>query len=288
MKVLFVGGGNMAQAILGGLLAQKMPASDFRVVEPNAETRAAISVLDVEAFSSLTTNLIDCDAIVLAVKLQMMHEAIAPLAGLLTSQVIVSIAAGINTGSLAVWLGGSAGRYQNVVRTMPNTPALIRAGITGLYATSGVSREGSAIAEALLGAVGKTVWFDDEAMLDAVTAVSGSGPAYVFYFIEALEQAACELGFDADAANLFATQTFLGGAQLAASTNESPGLLRARVTSKRGTTEAAIKAFDQHALKQAFIDGVKAACERSRQLGRELGGTPAVATPPISIPAGKK
>ena len=285
MKVLFVGGGNMTQAILGGLLAQKMPATDFRVVEPNAETRAAIAALGVDAFPSLAANLIDCDAIVLAVKPQMMEEAIAPLAGALTSQVVVSIAAGISTDSLAAWLGGSAGRYQNVVRTMPNTPALIRAGITGLYAVSTVSKEGRAIAGALLGAVGKTVWFDEEAMLDAVTAVSGSGPAYVFYFIEALEQAARELGFDADAARLFAVQTFLGGAQLAASTSESPGLLRARVTSKRGTTEAAIAAFDQHALKQAFIDGVKAACERSRQLGRELG---AASSPTINAAAGKK
>lgn len=285
MKVLFVGGGNMTQAILGGLLAQKMPATDFRVVEPNAETRAAIAALGVDAFPSLAANLIDCDAIVLAVKPQMMEEAIAPLAGALTSQVVVSIAAGISTDSLAAWLGGSAGRYQNVVRTMPNTPALIRAGITGLYAVSTVSKEGRAIAGALLGAVGKTVWFDEEAMLDAVTAVSGSGPAYVFYFIEALEQAARELGFDADAARLFAVQTFLGGAQLAASTSESPGLLRARVTSKRGTTEAAIAAFDQHALKQAFIDGVKAACERSRQLGRELG---AASSPTIDAAAGKK
>lgn len=273
MKVLFVGGGNMAQAILSGLLAQKMPATDFRVVEPNTEARAAISVLGVEVFSSLTTNLIDCDAIVLAVKPQMMAEAIAPLAGALTTQVVVSIAAGIGTESLARWLGGSAGDYQNVVRTMPNTPALIRAGITGLYAAPSVSTEGRAIAGALLDAVGKTVWFDDEAMLDAVTAVSGSGPAYVFYFIEALEQAAGELGFDAAAARLFAVQTFLGGAQLAASTNESPGLLRARVTSKRGTTEAAIAAFDEHALKQSFIDGVKAACERSRELGLLLGSS---------------
>ena len=275
----------MAQAILGGLLAQKMPATEFRVVEPNAATRAAISALGVDVFPSLAASLIDCDAIVLAVKPQMMEEAIAPLAGLLASQVVVSIAAGISTESLAAWLGGSAGRYQNVVRTMPNTPALIRAGITGLYAVSTVSKEGRAIAEALLSAVGKTVWFNEEAMLDAVTAVSGSGPAYVFYFIEALEQAARELGFDADAARLFAVQTFLGGAQLAASTRDSPSALRARVTSKRGTTEAAIKAFDEHALQQAFIDGVKVACERSRELGRELG---AASSPTINAPTGKK
>ena len=277
MKILFVGGGNMAQAILGGLIAQKSPPGNFCVAEPIEETRAAISALGINAFPALTTDLIDCDAIVLAVKPQMMKVAISPLAGTLTSQVVISIAAGISTASLARWLGGSgaAAPYDNVVRTMPNTPALIRAGITGLYAAAGVSAEGRRIAETMLGAVGKTVWFDDEAMLDAVTAVSGSGPAYVFYFIEALEQAALELGFDRSAAQMFATQTFLGSAQLAASTSESPSLLRARVTSKRGTTEAAIETFEKHALKPAFVDGVKAACARSRELGRELSATPA-------------
>ena len=135
--------------------------------------------------------------------------------------------------------------------------------------------EGRRTAEALLGAVGKTVWFDDEAMLDAVTAVSGSGPAYVFYFIEALERAAIELGFEPETARLFATETFLGGAQLLASTNERPSVLRARVTSKQGTTERAIETFDEHGLKQAFIDGVKAACHRSRELGMELSAAPA-------------
>ena len=173
-----------------------------------------------------------------------------------------------------IWLGDLAAPYLNIVRAMPNTPALIRAGITGLYAAPGVTAEGRRIAGSLLDAVGKTVWFDDEAMLDAVTAVSGSGPAYVFYFIEALEQAALELGFDREAASLFARQTFLGGAQLATSTDEAPGVLRARVTSKRGTTESAIEVFDRHALKNAFIDGVKAACARSRELGRELGAAP--------------
>ena len=173
--------------------------------------------------------------------------------------------------------------YDNVVRTMPNTPALIRAGISGLYATNQVSKEGRRIAETLLGAVGKTVWFNHEAMLDAVTAVSGSGPAYVFYFIEALEQAALELGFDPDDARLFASQTFLGGAQLAAAASDPPSVLRARVTSKRGTTECAIEAFDNCGLKQSFIDGVKAACIRSRELGRELGAATAM---PIDLARG--
>jgi pyrroline-5-carboxylate reductase len=275
MKILFVGGGNMAQAIVGGLIAQKMPPGGFRVVDPIAQTRAAISALGVQSFASLTTDLLDCEVIVLAVKPQMMHAAVSPLAGNLTSQLVISIAAGIGTASLSQWLGKGAATYENIVRTMPNTPALLRAGITGLYATAAVGAEGRSIAESLMGAVGKTVWFDDEAMLDAVTAVSGSGPAYVFYFMEALEAAALELGFDPEAARLFASQTFLGGAQLAAASHESPSVLRARVTSKRGTTEAAIAAFDRHGFKHAFIDGVKAACARSRELGQELGTAPA-------------
>lgn len=274
MKVLFIGGGNMAQAIMGGLIAQKSTPENFCVVEPLADTRATIAALGVNAVASLTPGLINCDAIVLAVKPQMIKEAISPLASTLTTQVVISIAAGVNTGSLGGWLGNGTKPFDNIVRSMPNTPALIRAGITGLYAAAGVRAQGREIAEAMLGAVGKTVWFEDEAMLDAVTAVSGSGPAYVFYFIEALEQAAREMGFDQATAHLFATQTFLGGAQLAASASESPAVLRARVTSKRGTTERAIEAFDKHQLKQFFIDGVKAACVRSRELGMELSATP--------------
>jgi pyrroline-5-carboxylate reductase len=274
MRILFVGGGNMAQAILGGLIAQKFPPDSFSVVEPVAETRAAIAALGINVHASIGENFVDCDAILLAVKPQMMSVAISPLAARLTSQVVISIAAGINTTSLGRWLGSTAAPYDNIVRTMPNTPALIRAGITGLYASSGVSDKGRQIADSLLGAVGKTVWFEDEAMLDAVTAVSGSGPAYVFYFIEALEEAALQLGFEREAARTFAVQTFLGSTQLVASTRESPALLRARVTSKRGTTERAIENFDECMLKNGFIDGVKAAAARSRELGEELCAAP--------------
>lgn len=274
MRLLFIGGGNMAQAILGGLIAQKIPPKNFCVVEPNIDARNTIAALGASSYSDFSADLLDCDAVVLAVKPQVMKVAVNPLAGSLTSQVVISIAAGVDTSSLARWLGSDNVPYHNVVRAMPNTPALIRAGITGLHAAAGVDESGKQLAQTLLGAVGKTVWFDNESMLDAVTAVSGSGPAYVFYFIEALEQAALELGFARDDARLFASQTFLGGAQLAAASSESPGVLRARVTSKRGTTESAIGTFDKHELKQAFIDGVKAACERSRQIGEELGSLP--------------
>jgi pyrroline-5-carboxylate reductase len=274
MKVLFVGGGNMAQAILGGLIAQGGPAEDFCVAEPLQEARNRISLLGVNAEEKVKDGMLGCDAIILAVKPQMMREAVTPLAARLDSQLVISIAAGIGITSIGRWLGDGTSRYEHVVRAMPNTPALIRAGITGLYASAAVGKEGRHVAETLLGAVGQTAWFDDEAMLDAVTAVSGSGPAYVFYFIEALEQAAVEMGFNQHDARLFANQTFLGGARLAAGGDEPSSTLRARVTSKRGTTEAAIYAFDQHALKQGFIDGVKAACKRSRELGLELADSP--------------
>ena len=209
----------------------------------------------------------------------MMKAAIAPLAGRLTSQLVVSIAAGVRSTDLARWLAKAGGitaaaagpdPYGNIVRAMPNTPALIRAGITGLYAMQGVGPGARTAVEKLLGAVGETAWFDDEAMLDAVTAVSGSGPAYVFYFIEALEQAARELGFDEPTARQFSLQTFLGGARLAAGSNEAPGVLRQRVTSRRGTTERAIETFDSLELKRHFVQGVKAACQRSHELGDEM------------------
>lgn len=274
MKVLFVGGGNMAQAILGGLATEGLPNENFCVVEPLAETRALLAARAIATAATVSDDLLAVDAIVLAVKPQMMQAAILPFAGKLDTQVVISIAAGINTQSLAQWLGTAAMPYENVVRTMPNTPAVIGAGISGLFAAQSVTAEGREMAASLLGAVGKTVWLNDEAMLDAVTAVSGSGPAYVFYFIEALEQAAREMGFDDAAARLFATETFLGGAKLAAASSEPASVLRARVTSKRGTTERAIEVFDNAKLKAGFIDGVKAAAARSRELASELGAPP--------------
>jgi pyrroline-5-carboxylate reductase len=277
MKILFVGGGNMAQAIIGGLLSKGAKAADLHAIEPFADTRMALSSLGVASAECFRASDLDAGIIVLAVKPQMMKAAVAPLAGKLRAQIVVSIAAGIRCGDLAGWLGDASAGYQNIVRTMPNTPALIHAGITGLYAMPGVGASDREKAESLMAAVGQAHWFDDEAMLDAVTAVSGSGPAYVFYFIEALEQAALELGFNATAARAFATTTFVGGARLAAGSSESPATLRERVTSKRGTTERAIETFDQLQLKRHFIEGVKAACARSRELGEEMGRQAAAA-----------
>jgi pyrroline-5-carboxylate reductase len=272
MKIGFIGGGNMCQAIIGGLITKGRAAGDMIVVEPNEAARDTLASLEVAVTPAVEARIFDCDVIVLAVKPQVMREAILPLSGKLTSPLVVTIAAGIRTQDLARWLGGVK-PYARIVRAMPNTPALMQAGITGLYAAPALEAGDKAIAEELLGAVGKTVWLDDEAMLDAVTAVSGSGPAYVFYFIEALEDAAKELGFSAEAARMFAIETFRGGAILAAASSDSPATLRANVTSKRGTTERAIEHFDAAALKQQFIAGVKAAALRSAELGAQLGNS---------------
>ena len=287
MKILFVGGGNMCQAIIGGLIAQGTAATDIHVIEPLVETREALGKMRIESASGFDERDLAADVLVLAVKPQMMKIAVAPFAGKLTGQLVVSIAAGIRSTDLANWLVTPGGKprsaaepapYRNIVRAMPNTPALIRAGITGLYAMPGVEASARNAVETLLGAVGQTAWFDDEAMLDAVTAVSGSGPAYVFYFVEALEKAAQELGFDESTARQFALQTFLGGARLAAESSEAPAALRRRVTSKGGTTERAIETFDALDLGRHFAEGVRAACERSRELGDEMSRDAAVET----------
>lgn len=269
MKVLFIGGGNMAQAIGHGLIARGTPASDIGVIEPVEALREDWRRRGARADAGFTPEQLAADTLVLAVKPQAMEAALAPFAGRLAGQLVLSIAAGIRAARIGRWLGGSGEPYAHIVRCMPNTPAMIGAGITGVVACPGVSATQRQVAEDLLGTVGKVRWFDDEAMLDAVTAVSGSGPAYVFYFIEALEEAALALGFEPTAARQFAVETFAGSAQLAARSADSPSQLRAKVTSRRGTTERAIECFDAAGLKSAFIAGVVAARERARELGDE-------------------
>jgi pyrroline-5-carboxylate reductase len=271
MRIGFIGGGNMAVAIIGGLLARGHAAGEIVVAERDAGQRerladrfgVAVEALPGARFSS-------AEAIVLAVKPQQMREAVAPLAALLGTQPVVSIAAGIRLADLSRWLGG----YQTLVRAMPNTPALVHAGITGLHAAAGVTQAQREAATALLAAVGEVIWFEDEAMLDAVTAVSGSGPAYVFYFLEALEQAARELGLASADARQLAAQTFAGSVKLALAGHEPFQVLRERVTSKGGTTERALGLMQGAAVKERIVEAVKAACERSRELGDTLGRDP--------------
>jgi pyrroline-5-carboxylate reductase len=206
------------------------------------------------------------EVVVFAVKPQQMREA-ASFSGLKpNANLVVSIAAGITLTTLAGWLGGHA----KLVRAMPNTPALIGAGVTGLYAMPGVSEAERKQAEAILAAVGGTVWIGDEALMDAVTAVSGSGPAYVFWFIEQLAAAGENLGLAKEISQKLAVETVLGAAKLAAQSADSPAVLRERVTSKGGTTEAALKAFEDQKLAERFLRAVEAARDRGAELGSQL------------------
>jgi pyrroline-5-carboxylate reductase len=205
--------------------------------------------------------------IVLAVKPQNMREAAGRLAAFAGDALFITIAAGIRIADLARWLGG----YGAIVRTMPNTPALIGQGITGMVAMAGVSQAQKDAADSILRAVGKTVWLDSEDAIDPVTAVSGSGPAYVFFFLEAMQQAALEMGLTAGQGRELAIATFTGAAQLAAQSDEPVEVLRQRVTSKGGTTYAAITSMEQAGVKQAIVDAMKAAAARGRELGAELG-----------------
>jgi pyrroline-5-carboxylate reductase len=206
--------------------------------------------------------------VVLAVKPQQMREVAAALQPQLAKQpLLLSIAAGIRGADLSRWLGG----YGAIVRSMPNTPALIGRGITGMVAMPGASEQQRAHADSIMRAVGQTVWLDDEALIDPVTAVSGSGPAYVFYFLEAMQQAAQEMGLSAAQGRELALATFTGAAELAAQSDDPVEVLRQRVTSKGGTTHAAISSMEQAGVKQAIIEAMKAAAARGRELGDELG-----------------
>jgi pyrroline-5-carboxylate reductase len=268
MKIAFIGGGNMANALIGGLVRQGFPAANIAVVEPLAENRGRLAgAYGITCLPAADASILASDVLVLSIKPQQMREALAPLAGKLGNQLIVSIAAGMRLADISRWLGGHA----KLVRTMPNTPALIGAGITGLYADPSVDAAGRQQAERILGAVGKTLWIAEESLMDAVTAVSGSGPAYVFYFIEALRDAARELGFDDAQARLLAIETVVGAAALAAGSEEDVAVLRQRVTSKGGTTEAALKSLDADSVKAAFARAIRAADARGREMGDMLG-----------------
>ncbi|MCB1956754.1 MAG: pyrroline-5-carboxylate reductase [Rhodocyclaceae bacterium] len=268
MSIVFVGGGNMAAALIGGMLAGDFAAHEITVVEPSEASRARLNEqFGVHVVASAADAPLPADALVLAVKPQQMKAAAAPYGPRLGDTLVVSIAAGLRVEALSRWLGG----HRRLVRCMPNTPALIRAGITGLYADPSVDAAGRALAERLLAAVGSTVWLDEEARMDAVTAISGSGPAYVFHFIEALEAAAAGFGFDAATARKLAIDTVLGAARLAAGSDESPAVLRERVTSKGGTTAAALAVMGERDLVGLVAAATRAAEDRGRALGDELG-----------------
>jgi pyrroline-5-carboxylate reductase len=269
MNVLFIGGGNMGRALVGGLLAQGCPRDAIAVVEVDAAVRARLQV----EFGVHTVPEIDSDVtaragtIVLAVKPQHLRRTAQSLAPHLAGQLVISIAAGIRLADLSRWLGG----YMRLVRVMPNTPAMIRRGIAGLFAHPTVGDVERKNAEDILDAVGETMWCEREEQLDAITAVSGSGPAYVFYFLEALIEAGQDLGFSPDQARRLAYASAGGAVALAEQSAEPPAVLRAQVTSKGGTTEAAMAVLEERAVKAAFIAAIRAAEARATGLGNELG-----------------
>ncbi|HWS74522.1 MAG TPA: pyrroline-5-carboxylate reductase [Quisquiliibacterium sp.] len=268
MHITFIGGGNMAQALIGGLVADGTDPGTLRVVEPVAAQRELLRERYDVASGTRSEDLVPgSDVVVLAVKPQQMREVCAGLAPALSGQLVISIAAGIRATDLSRWLRG----HTRIVRCMPNTPALIGAGLTGLCAMPGLAGADRETADTLLASVGQTLWVEDEAMLDAITAVSGSGPAYVFYFMEAMHTAALGMGFDDEQARALTLATFTGAARLAADSPEPASVLRERVTSKGGTTAAALAVMAARGVDRHIVEALAAARSRSAELGDELG-----------------
>jgi pyrroline-5-carboxylate reductase len=268
VKITLIGGGNMASALIGGLLRKGHAAQDISVVEVDAGARERLAArFGVSSHAATDARTAGSDVVLLAVKPQQLHAAAVSLLPLLKSQLVVTIAAGIRSADLSRWLGN----YGRIVRAMPNMPALVLAGVSVLYPMPSATLEDRQIAERILGTVGSTLWVEREDLMDAVTAVSGSGPAYVFYFIEALEQAGRDLGLTPSDARRLSLETFLGAVQLARDSEEEPAVLRARVTSKGGTTERALRSMETARVKALIIDAVRQAANRSRELADELG-----------------
>ena len=267
MRLAFIGGGNMASAILGGLIREGLAPKQVVVIEPFAETAAKLQQatgVDVQAVASAV--LADADLVVWAVKPQVFKEAALPVAAFTKKALHLSVAAGIRSDSIARWL-----QTDRVVRSMPNTPALVGQGITGLFARAGVSTLDKQWVEKVLQSTGEWLWVHEESDLDGVTALSGSGPAYVFYFLEAMTEAGIHMGFSPAQAYHLAKATFGGATHLARQSTESPEVLRQRVTSKGGTTYAALTSMANDHVKEAFVKAMLAAQKRAGELGDEFG-----------------
>ena len=266
-RVAFIGGGNMAGAILGGLIRGGLPARQIQVVEPLAAARDKLAhEHGVAVHEQAGAFLQEADVIVWAVKPQSFAQAAAPVRPFVARALHLSVMAGIRVAGIAAAIGAAPGSAA-IVRAMPNTPALIGQGMTGLYAAPGVGADGRARAEAVIRATGDALWVAEESLLDAVTALSGSGPAYVFYVLQAMQAAGVELGLAPEQARHLATATFAGSAALAGQSSEPLATLRERVTSKGGTTHAALTVLDGAGVQPAFIRALHAAALRAKELG---------------------
>ena len=266
-KIAFIGGGNMASAIIGGLVRQGLAADRIAVLETNAEARKRLqNTLGVGTHEQAGDWLQGCGIVIWAVKPQVFREAAAPVAPYTRGALHLSVAAGIPADSICRWVGAT-----RVVRTMPNTPALIGMGVTGLYARAEVTAQDRAHVEHIAQVMGSFVWVDREDLLNAVTALSGSGPAYVFYLLEAMTAAGVGMGLTSEQAYRLGVETFRGASELARRSDESAEVLRERVTSKGGTTYAALTRMDAEGIKARFGQALQAAEQRSRELGAEFG-----------------
>ncbi len=266
-KIGFIGAGNMARSLIGGLISSGVKSDHLFATDPNEDIRNSLSKdFSIQTFAENQKLVDECDVIVFSVKPQVLKEVVTPLQAK-DAALYLTIAAGIPSESLNNWLGSN----KAIVRAMPNTPALVLSGASGLYANSHVSEEQKEFAESILRAVGLTVWVEKEAQLDAVTALSGSGPAYFFMVMEAMEKAGEELGLPANTARLLAIQTGFGATKLALEVDEAPAALRKKVTSPGGTTEQAIKTFEEQGLIEIFSKAMKAAHDRAKELADELG-----------------
>lgn len=264
MNIAFIGGGNMAGAMIGGLIRHGHTPSQISVVEIDAQQQQRlVKEYGMTVTASIADGIRGSEIVVLAVKPQQLHAAVSESAQLFQGKLVISIAAGVRADDLSQWLN----RHEFIIRAMPNTPALIGKGVTGLYALPRVDTRQKEQATKILAGIGTIVWVDEEAQLDAVTALSGCGPAYVFYFLEAMQQAGAELGLTADTAKQLAMQTFLGATYLAVQSDDTLATLRTRVTSKGGVTEQALLSMEQSDIRGAFIRAMHIANDRSREMG---------------------
>ncbi len=266
-RIAFIGGGNMASAIIGGLISQGHAPGQIDVVEPFAETRDKLKAsYGVNAQAEAGPFLAEADLVIWAVKPQTFRLAALQARPYVQKALQLSVAAGIRSDSIVNWLG-----TQRVVRAMPNTPALIGKGISGLFARPAVTAQDRQAVVQVMASTGELLWLDAEEKLDTVTALSGSGPAYAFYFMEAMTTAGAEMGLTRDQAQQLAVATFIGAGELVRSSGETPKVLRQRVTSKGGTTDAAICSMEDADLQAEFINALYAARRRAQELGDEFG-----------------
>lgn len=265
-NICFIGGGNMAQALIGGLLSRGLPTTRITVSDPVEQIRHILEEKNIQTTTDNVDAIKNADVVVLAVKPQVLATVLQPLKGLLSDKLVISIIAGAEIQTISDLIGGS----QRIVRVMPNTPALVQTGAHGIYASEAVNAQDRELTSQILAATGLTIWVDNEAQIDAVTAVSGSGPAYFFYLMESMIRAGKNLGLDEKVATALTLQTALGAAQMAISSDKTPAELRKNVTSPNGTTQAALEVFDRAQISQNVQAALAAAQKRSQELAQEL------------------